>query len=244
MIGLEHADWPAPAGVHAMQTLRTGGIGVGPYDSLNLAAHVGDAPAAVAENRRRLAAVLALREAPRWLHQVHGARVVGLPHAQGEPEADAVWTAEPGVVCAVLTADCVPVLLCADDGSVVAAVHAGWRGLAAGVVETTIAALPVPPARLMAWLGAAIGPTAFEVGPEVRSAFVAHDADAAGCFSPGAGDRWHADLYALARRRLQAARIPAVHGGGRCTFSDARRYFSYRRDGRCGRMASLIWIAR
>ncbi len=243
MIGIVRANWAAPARVHALQTLRSGGVSEPPFDTLNLATHVGDSAQAVAENRRRLRAELALPADPVWLRQVHGTRVVRLPEVQDEPEADAAWTTQPGVVCAVLTADCLPVLLCADDGSVVAAAHAGWRGLAAGVLEATVAALPLPASRLQAWLGAAISPRAFEVGPEVRATFVADAPALAAAFTPGAGDRWYADLYALARGRLRRAGIGAIHGGSACTHSDAQHYFSYRRDGRSGRMATLIWIA-
>lgn len=243
MIGIESADWPAPSRVCALQTLRWGGIGQAPYDSFNLAGHAGDDPGSVAENRRLLRATLGLPGEPVWLRQVHGTRVVSLPCAESEPEADAAWTAEPRVVCAVMTADCLPVLLCADDGSVVGAAHAGWRGLAAGVLEATVAAMPVPPSRLIAWLGAAIGPASFEVGPEVRDAFVSADPASAGCFVAGERDRWFADLYALARVRLRGAGVVAVHGGGACTYRDAQSYFSYRRESHCGRMAALIWIA-
>lgn len=243
MIGIESARWPAPRRIRAVQTLRGGGVGIAPYDSFNLATHVGDRPEVVAENRRLLRATLGLPGEPVWLRQVHGTRVVTLPCDDSEPEADAAWTAEPGVVCAVLTADCLPVLLCAGDGSVVGAAHAGWRGLAAGVLEATVAAMPVPSSRLIAWLGAAIGPAAFEVGPEVRETFVSADPALAYCFTAGAGDRWFADLYALARARLRRAGVGAVHGGGACTYRDAQSYFSYRRESRCGRMAALIWIA-
>lgn len=244
MIDVAWADWPAPHGVRACQTLRGGGCSTAPYDSLNLAAHVGDDPAAVAANRARLRSALHLPMEPQWLRQVHGVAVAALPTPEPEPQADAAWTAQPGVVCAVLTADCLPVLLCSDDGAVVAAVHAGWRGLASGVLERTLAALPQPAVRMHAWLGAAIGPAAFEVGPEVRAAFVGDDTAAAPCFEPGAGDRWHADLYALARLRLRRLGLASISGGGACTHHDAGRYFSHRRDGRCGRMASLIWIDR
>jgi polyphenol oxidase len=238
------ADWPAPRRIHALQTRRSGGVSTGEFATLNLGDHVGDEPLAAAENRRRLCAALQLQTEPQWLDQVHGTQVAALPHASERPQADACWTTQAGVVCAVLTADCLPVLLCADDGSVVAAAHAGWRGLVAGVLEATLAALPLPPSRCLAWLGAAIGPAAFEVGPEVRAALIAADAGCAQAFAPGRGDRWQADLYRLARRRLLAAGVAAVHGGGLCTASDAAAWFSHRRDGRSGRMASLIWIDR
>lgn len=236
------ADWPAPPGVRAVQTLRGGGVSVSPYDQFNLADHCGDDPAAVAANRRILRTELALPAEPAWLHQVHGVDAVRIPSASTAPVcADAAWTAAPGVVCAVLTADCLPVLFAAADGSVVAVAHAGWRGLAAGVLEATLAALPVPPDQILVWLGAAIGPTAFEVGPEVRAGFMADQPEAGAAFQPGRDDRWQGDLYALARLRLQRAGVTRVYGGGACTYSDTARYYSFRRDARCGRMASLIW---
>lgn len=233
-------DWPAPACVRALQTRRGGGVSEGPFAALNLGAHVGDEPERVAENRRRLNAHLPAP--PQWLRQVHGRDVMCLPAVDEAPVADVAWTGRAGVVCAVQTADCLPVLLCTDDGGAVAAAHAGWRGLAAGVLEAAVAVLPRAPSRVLAWLGPAIGPEAFEVGPDVRACFVDADASSAGCFRRGRGDRWHADLFALARRRLLAAGVSAVHGGGVCTVGDARHWFSYRRDRRCGRMASLVWI--
>lgn len=236
------ADWPAPPGVRAGQSLRAGGVSAAPFDALNLATHVGDDPQAVAANRRRFCEILQLDREPQWLRQVHGRDAVRLPAPDAEPQADAAWTTQPGVACAVLTADCLPVLLSAVDGSVVGAAHAGWRGLADGVLEATLDAMATPPARLQAWLGAAIGPAAFEVGPEVRARFVDDDPALAACFAQGAGDRWFADLYALARARLRRAGVAAIYGGGRCTFRESAAYFSYRRDARCGRMASAIWI--
>ncbi|MEQ1439625.1 peptidoglycan editing factor PgeF [Fontimonas sp. SYSU GA230001] len=237
------ADWPAPPRVRAGQTLRTGGCSGAPYDGLNLAAHVGDDPDAVVRNRQILRSTLQLPAEPEWLCQVHGTGVAELPGGRPAPQADAAWTSRPGVVCAVLTADCLPVLFAAADGSVVAAAHAGWRGLAAGVLETTLAALPLPARRVHAWLGAAISQAHFEVGPEVRRAFVEDDAIAADCFVRGRGDRWFADLYGLACLRLRRMGVQSISGGGACTYRDAQRYYSHRRDGRCGRMASLIWIA-
>ncbi len=236
------ADWPAPPGVRAGQTLRNGGVGAAPFDSLNLATHVGDDPEAVAANREHLRVALQFGNEPQWLRQVHGVRAVRLPAADPEPEADAAWTTRPGLACAVLTADCLPVLFSAIDGSVVAAAHAGWRGLANGVLESTIAAMATPPAQLQAWLGAAIGPAAFEVGPEVRARFIDQDAALATCFERGRADRWFADLHALARGRLRRAGIAAVYGGNHCTYSEPELWFSYRRTPCCGRMASLIWI--
>jgi YfiH family protein len=242
-------DWPAPATVHAAMTTRTGGVSTGPFQSLNLG--IGhDEPRHVLENRRRVHEALALPAEPGWLKQVHGVRVVNLSvgrhsHAADPVEADASYTTDPGVVCVVQAADCLPVLLCDDRGSIVAAAHAGWRGLAAGVLEATVRALPVKPASLMAWLGAAIGPRSFEVGSEVRDAFVAADSRAAAAFVGGpAPGKFLADLYALARQRLSAAGVRRVSGGGLDTLREPARFFSHRRDGRCGRMAALVWLAR
>lgn len=237
------ADWPAPDGVVAGTTTRLGGISVGPYASFNLAAHVGDAEQCVAENRRRLRDACALPAEPRWLRQVHGVAVVTVSAAdstESPPEADAAITRDAGVPCVVLTADCLPILLCATDGPEVAAVHAGWRGLAAGVLTQTIAAMSAKPD--LAWLGPAISQAAYEVGTDVRDAFVASDDQAASAFAPNARGRWQADLYALARQQLAASGVASVYGGDLCTHSDGRRFFSHRRDGPCGRMASVIFI--
>lgn len=234
-------DWPAPARVRTLQTLRTGGVSAAPWASLNLGDHVGDAPAAVDANRALLGAQLPA--APVWLQQVHGIQTVDPAQGLKTPVADAACTRTSGAVCVVMTADCLPVLLCDRAGSVVAAAHAGWRGLLDGVLEASVRAMATPGDQLMAWLGPAIGPAAFEVGAEVREAFVARDAAAAAAFKPGLGDRWLADLYTLARQRLAALGVTAVHGGGLCTFSDPARFFSYRRDGVTGRQASLIWLA-
>jgi polyphenol oxidase len=238
-------DWPAPAGVRALSTLRGGGVSAPPYASLNLGAHVGDAPEAVAANRRALAAAAGLPAEPAWLAQVHGAEVVDLDavgHEGISPRADAAFTRRTGRVCAILTADCLPILLAADSGDVVAAAHAGWRGLAGGVIEATVRALGVAPARLMAWLGPAIGPQHFEVGSEVREALLQGDLGAQDAFVPNARGRFMADLAALARRRLAALGVSRVYGGGHCTFGDSERYFSHRRDGVTGRQATLIWL--
>lgn len=234
-------DWPAPHRVRALVTTRRGGCSQPPFDSLNLGDHVGDDPAAVAANRARLQALL---PAPaQWLSQVHGIRVLSAP-VPGCPEADAVVTSRVDQPIVVMTADCLPVLLTDRAGTRVAAAHAGWRGLCDGVLEQTVAAFD-PGAELMAWLGPAIGPAAFEVGEPVRAAFAARDAAALSAFRPVPGKlgHWWADLYALARQRLARAGVTAVYGGGECTLTQADDYFSYRRDGRTGRMASVIWLA-
>lgn len=239
------ADWPAPPGVHALTTLRHGlGVSAPPFDRFNLGARCGDAPEAVAENRRQLESALQLPAAPRWLRQVHGVAVAVEP-TEDEPEADAAVSATPGRVLAILTADCLPVVLAARDGGEIAAAHAGWRGLAAGVLEATVAAMRTPPAALVAWLGPAAGPQAYEIGEEVRAAFVERDPGAATAFAATRPGHWRVDLYALARRRLAATGLAtdAIHGGGLCTISDPARFHSHRRDGRGGRMATLAWIA-
>ncbi len=233
--------WPAPRHVRALVTTRLGGVSKPPYDSLNLALHVGDDVAAVEENRLRLIASVSLDSAPCWLEQVHGVNVLRLP-AQGEHTADASITRMPGQVCAVMTADCLPVLLTDKRGSEVAAVHAGWRGLAAGVIEQTLAEFAAPTDELLAWLGPAISQQAFEVGDEVREAFLQDNPRADNAFKLGASGKWHADLYALARQHLQRAGIAQVWGGDFCTYTDVQRFYSYRRDGVTGRMASLIWL--
>ena len=239
--GLLRPGWVAPAGVRAVMTTRAGGASRTPYDSFNLATHVGDRPEAVAENRRRLREALSLPSEPAWLEQVHGNAVVTLP-ARASGPADAAVAFARGPVCAVLVADCLPVFLAGSAGDRVGIAHAGWRGLAAGVVEATIAALDCDPRELVAWLGPSIGPTAFEVGDEVRDAFLAHDAEADAAFRRGRPGRWLADLPALARRRLGAAGVTQVGGGGYCTVTDSARFYSYRRDGATGRMAALAWL--
>ena len=235
-------DWPAPARVRAVSTTRQGGVSPPPYDSLNLAAHVGDDPIHVAENRRRLAAAGGLSADPAWLEQVHGSVAVAAETVAAPVAADAAWTRASGRACVVMTADCLPVLLCDRAGTVVAAAHAGWRGLAGGVIAATVAAMQVPPTELLAWLGPAIGPEAFEVGDEVRVAFLALDAGNAVCFRPSPAGRWLADVYELARRQLRGLGVAAVYGGGFCTFNEPARFFSYRREHRTGRMATLIGL--
>ncbi|WLH00421.1 peptidoglycan editing factor PgeF [Pseudomonas beijingensis] len=234
-------DWPAPARVKACVTTREGGVSLAPFDSLNLGDHVGDDPTAVAENRRRVTDPFAIT--PAWLQQVHGIAVVEADPAQ-VATADASWTATPGIACTAMTADCLPVLFCNRAGTRVAAAHAGWRGLANGVLEATLDSLAVPAEEILAWLGPAIGPQAFEVGPEVREAFIAQLPEAVKAFaaSPNPG-KFLADIYQLARLRLAARGVTAVYGGGLCTVTDPR-FFSYRRNPRTGRFASLIWIER
>ncbi len=232
-------DWDAPPGVRAAVTTRSGGVSQAPFASLNLATHVGDDPQAVAENRRLLHEALHLPAAPLWLEQVHGREVCDA--ANPACRADAAYADRPGVVLVVLTADCLPVMLASRDGREIGLAHAGWRGLLAGVLEALAGRFGASPGAIQAWLGPAIGPSAFEVGEEVRAAFLAQDGRAAEAFVPSRPGHWYADLYALARQRLAARGILDVHGGGLCTVSDAARFYSYRRDGVTGRMASLIW---
>jgi YfiH family protein len=231
-------DWPAPPGIRAASTLRAGGGSEGPYSAFNLGTHVGDDPARVAQNRRRLGEHLNLPAEPVWLTQVHGTQALAA-EAPGDCIADAAYTRKSGVVCVVMTADCLPILLASRDGSAVAAVHAGWKGLAGGVVESAVAALGTR--DLLAWLGPAIGPEAFEVGGEVREAFVRRAAKFEDGFRAAAEDKWLADLYRLARITLERLEIDEVYGGGWCTFGQSDDFFSYRRDRITGRMASLIW---
>ena len=242
------ADWPAPRGVRALTTLRHGlGNSLAPFDALNLGLRCGDDTATVIENRHQLAAALGLPSAPRWLRQVHGIDVAIEPGVD-EPEADAAVTSAPGTVLAILTADCLPVVFAAKDGSEIAAAHAGWRGLADGMLEATLAAMRTPANKIIAWLGPCAGPEAYEIGQDVFDAFVTPDANAASAFMATRPGHWKVDLYALARKRLAAAGITAdnIHGGGLCTISDPSRFFSHRRSasdgtGHSGRMATLIW---
>ena len=235
-------DWPAPAQVKAAATLRTGGVSEGPYASLNLGSHVGDDAAAVAENRRLLKEALQLPAEPVWLNQVHGTDVVIANSQVSPPTADASIALGADQVCAVLTADCLPVLFCDRQGTRVGAAHAGWRGLAGGVLNATIRALDVPPSQLLAWLGPAIEPEAFEVGPEVREQFISLHAANATAFESNARGRWQADLYQLARNELARLGVHAVFGGDQRCHADADNFYSYRRDSRTGRMATLIWL--
>ena len=239
-------DWPAPHSVRACVSTRLGpGVSAAPFDRFNLGSRCGDAVEAVSANRTALVQALDLPGAPTWLQQVHGTTVLAIaPGASAsEPQADAAFTCLPGVVLAILTADCLPILLASDDRSEIAAVHAGWRGLSAGIVERTVAALATAPAHLVAWLGPAIGPRAYEVDAPVRDAFVAENADATAAFQPVRPGHWLCDLYALARLRLRRLGITQISGGDLCSYADAQRFYSYRRDAaHSGRMASLIWL--
>lgn len=231
-------DWPAPENVRALQTTRRGGVSRAPYDSLNLGLHVGDLALAVEQNRMRLSHLFSSE--PVWLEQVHGATVADADRASCLPVADAC-VGRRGV-CVVMTADCLPILLCDKAGTVVGAVHAGWRGLAAGVIEAAVAAMDVAPENLMAWLGPAISQAAFEVGDDVRSAFVNADESAESAFVEGAAGKYQADIYQLARRRLNLLGVTQIHGGNRCTYCEPEHFFSYRRDGTTGRMGTFIWL--
>jgi YfiH family protein len=246
-IAVLEADWPAPPGVRAFTTLRTGpGASQAPFDAFNLGLRSGDEPRAAEANRLALHAAIGTGWAPRWLRQVHGIEVAQF-HADGgeaEPTADAAVTREPGMPLAILTADCLPVLFAAEDGSEIGAAHAGWPGLSAGVLEATLAALHTPPSKLLAWIGPGAGPQRYEVGENVHAAFVGPDADAARFFAPTRPGHWLADLPGLARHRLGKAGVQRVFGGTECTISDAARWYSYRRDGATGRMATLIWLEK
>lgn len=238
-------DWPAPGNVRALSTTRNGGLSEGVFAGLNLGGHVGDEPARVEANRTLLQQAAGIPGPLNWLNQVHGTAVHPVSREYGgAPEADAACAREAGLGCIVMTADCLPVLFCDRAGTVVAAAHAGWRGLQGGVLEESIAAMGCEPGVILAWLGPAIGPTAFEVGGEVRDAFMAEQAEAAAAFVPSSSEgKWLADIYQLARLRLARAGVTAVYGGEHCTFSDSERFYSYRRDGQTGRMASIVWLA-
>ncbi|MBU2874147.1 peptidoglycan editing factor PgeF [Marinobacter salexigens] len=245
-LSLIRPDWPAPSNIHALCTTRLGGASEHPWDSLNLGDHVGDEPTHVQENRLRLARACGLSKAAfGWLNQVHGTGVVRLPQNQRAtaPEVDASFTHRVGQACAILTADCLPVILCDQKGSTVAAAHAGWRSLCFGVLENLVARMGLPGNTLMAWLGPAIGPQAFEVGPEVRAAFIERNPWADVAFrSIGAREgHYMADIYRLARQRLESLGVHTIYGGNFCTVTDSQHFYSYRRDGKTGRMATVIW---
>ena len=237
-------NWPVPANVVALQTTRLGGVSGAPYASLNLGAHVNDDPIAVAKNRQLLSPYLP--NEPVWVNQVHGIEVIDAAQSACLQNADASFTTKPNVVCVTMTADCLPVLLCDKAGTVVAAVHAGWRGLCDGVIEAAVNKLPVEHSEILAWLGPAIGPNAFEVGSEVRAQFIAKDAQATSAFQTN-GNKWLGDIYQIARQRLNYLGVTQIYGGSVnedfCTYTDATRFYSFRRDDVTGRMASLIWLA-
>ena len=242
MPDFQQPDWPAPARVKSLQTLRSGGVSVAPWASFNLGDHVGDDPLHVAANRDALTACLP--SAPCWLQQVHSTLAVNAENTPKPAVADAAFTRQAGRVCAVMTADCLPVLFCDRAGTVVGAAHAGWRGLAAGVLENTVAAMGVPTAEIMAYLGPAIGPDAFEVGQDVFDTFCLPLPQAEAAFEPIGGGKYLADIYALARLRLQREGVTQIYGGTHCTVLERDTFFSYRRDGQTGRMVSLIWLEK
>jgi hypothetical protein len=244
-------DWPAPKRVKAVSTTRNGGVSLAPYNGLNLGLHVGDDTERVQQNRSLLQHELSLVQAPAWLNQIHSSKVIDLKQPlTGLIDADGSYSREPGLACVIMTADCLPVLLCDKDGTQVAAVHAGWRGLAGGIIEAALDKFSVPANEIMAWLGPAIGPTAFEVGGEVRQQFMAVDPQAALAFTPQAkvvdgqsgSDKWLANIYLLATQRLQKYGITQVYGGDHCTVNEAELFYSYRREPTTGRQASLIWL--
>ena len=234
-------DWNAPGNIVACTTTRQGGYSQGKWASLNLANHVGDDPVMVSKNRTLLSESLQLPSEPVWLEQVHGCDVAMADSAIATPACDASFTQQPDVVCAVLTADCLPLLLCNEEGDRVAAVHAGWRGLSAGVIEQAVKQMACPGESVLAWLGPAIGPDVFEVGAEVREMFIGLEHQASNAFKEH-GDKWLCDIYQLARQRLANLGVSQIAGGDYCTYHDIERFYSYRRDGTTGRMASLIYI--
>ncbi|MGC2166244.1 MAG: peptidoglycan editing factor PgeF [Gallionella sp.] len=240
---IEHCivpDWPAPDRVRTLQTTRLGGLSAAPFDSFNLAQHVGDAPITVARNRMLLSSIFPSE--PVWMEQVHGAAVANAGSTSCLPRADACVARKSAAVCVVMTADCLPVLLCDTRGSVVGAAHAGWKGLAAGVIEATIQDMQVDANDLMVWLGPAISQESFEVGDEVRDTFLNGQDQASVAFKPGRIGKWYADIYFLARQRLESLGVSRIYGGGHCTYRDNERFFSFRRDGTTGRMGTFIWL--
>ena len=237
------ADWPAPGNVKALVTTRRGGFSEGTFSSFNMGIYSGDNPEIVRKNRTQLLVDWQLEYQPQWLKQVHGVDVIEARPGQEEQEADAMVTQESGMMCTALTADCLPVLFCDRSGSVVASAHAGWKGLLAGVLENTVKAMDVAEDDILVWLGPAISQKNFEVGPEVREKFMAVNPQAAEAFIPGEGDRWYADIYRLARQRLESISVTAIYGGGFCSVDQDDLFYSYRRDGKAsGRMASVIWF--
>lgn len=237
-----YPDWPAPATVRALTSTREGGASLSPYASFNLARHVGDEPQHVDRNRSLLLQQLDLPHEPRWLKQVHGTELLDLDQKGTSNEADGSFSRLKNKVCVVMTADCMPVLMCTSAGDRVAALHAGWRGLAAGILRKGVTAMAVESSRLLVWLGPAIGAKSFDVGEQVYRAFVTQSSDAKKAFEPAGAGYWHADLYMLARMQLRSLGVDQVFGGNYCTYTDKQRFYSYRRDGATGRMASLIWL--
>jgi YfiH family protein len=236
-------DWPAPANIKAFTTTREGGVSQAPYGSLNLAAHVGDNPRHVAENREILRSTAQLPEPPRWLNQTHSTIAVATEQWEPGIEADAIFSTQANQLCTVMTADCLPVLLCNQAGDKVAAIHAGWRGLLNGIIENTVQALNAPGETILGWLGPAIGPKQFEVGREVYQAFVDYRDEAQHAFIQTDANHYLADIYQLARQRLNEVGVEQIFGGDLCTYSDAERFYSYRREENTGRMASVIWFS-
>jgi YfiH family protein len=244
-MGIVTVDWPAPAGVRACYTTRSGGASVGEYREFNLATHVGDDAAAVTRNRRQLQTALELPQEPLWLNQTHSTTVVDAADYYPGVEADACYSRTPGKVCVVMTADCLPLLITNQTGTEVAAVHAGWRGLVNGAIENTLRKFQAPAAELGVWLGPAIGPQHFEVGPEVKQQFCAQDPQAEQAFVPGTNSgKYMADIYQLARQRLNRQGVTRIYGGDFCTYSENDRFYSFRRHATTGRMASLIWFEK
>ncbi len=238
-----NADWPAPANVRALTTLRYPGASQAPYASFNLGSHVGDVAEHVLQNRMQLQHTLQLTHPPTWLNQVHGNTIVELPIASDTPPtADGSYTQSAKHVCTILTADCLPILLCDLSGTTVCALHVGWRGLVANIIENAIAQLPIAADTLLAWLGPAISASAFEIGDDVKHTLAAHTSAPSNAFTRNSNGRWYADLPKLATARLQANGVTHCFGGGQCTASDPKRFYSYRRDGQTGRQASLIWL--
>jgi YfiH family protein len=235
--------WPAPSNIKAISTTRYGGISLSPYEHLNLGDHVGDEPHVVEQNRQHLVQSAKLPEQPRWLEQVHGTTVVNSQHWHKNTQADAIFSQHTGHVCTVMTADCLPILVCNQQGDTIAAIHAGWRGLAAGIIEKTLQKFSCDTSEIMVWLGPAIGPTQFEIGPEVYELFIANDPNDKEAFKIKDPQHYLADIYLLARQRLEQYNVHHIYGGDFCTVSEKERFFSYRRDGITGRMASIIWIS-
>lgn len=238
-----YPDWDAPSNVKAAVTTRIGGVSPEPYQSFNMGDHVGDKEEYVNTNRQQLVSNLALSSNPFWLKQVHGVVVTDIDEKHAPTEADASITRQKNTVSVVMTADCLPVLFCDKNGRVIASAHAGWRGLHAGILEKTIESMQVDAANILAWMGPAIGSEAFEVGEEVKQAFCEDMSEAAQAFKASSNvGKWMADLYLLAKLRLQRAGVLDISGGNFCTYTDSERFFSYRRDKTTGRMASLIWM--